>query len=211
MSKKYIAVGLLAGLTAGGGAGLILSQTGSAGASSYPAIVVQQDDTDTTDTTDSTGTAPEPGSRLQEVLAPLVAAGTITQAQADSVVDALVAARPEGGRPGGPGGRGGRHGNRGARLETVAGVLGTTVEELRTELQSGQSIADVAGDQTQAVIDALVAEATERIEQGVTDGRLTQAEADEKLAELTDKITNMVNKVRPARPADEAAADDTGS
>jgi hypothetical protein len=90
-------------------------------------------------------------------------------------------------------------------------VLGITVDELRTELQSGKSIADVAGDQTQAVIDALVAEATTRIEQGVTDGRLTREEADEKLAELSDRITEMVNNVRPAPPADDAAADDTGS
>jgi hypothetical protein len=55
MSKKYITIGLLAGLTAGTGAGLILQQTGAAGASA-PAIV-QQDDTSTDDTsTDDTST-----------------------------------------------------------------------------------------------------------------------------------------------------------
>ena len=217
MSKKYITVGLLAGLTAGTGAGLILSQTGSAGAASS-AVVVQQDD-DTTDTTETEATEtdevrPRRAERLQEVLAPLVEAGTITQAQADAVVAALEEAGPIGRGPGGPGGHGhGRH-HRGAKLETVATTLGITVEELRTQLRSGMSIAEVAGDQTQAVIDALVAEATERIEQGVTDGRLTREEADEKLAGLTEKITEMVNTVRPARgeaPADEPVVEDTGS
>lgn len=230
MSKKYVTLGLLAGLTAGGGAGLILSQTGAAGASDTAAAAVQQDDDsdDTTvDTTDdttldtssdtSTDTssdttdefAAEPGSHIQEVLAPLVAAGTITQAQADAVVDALVAARPQGG----PGHHGhhGHHGLRGAKLETVAEALGITVEELRTELQAGQSIADVAGDQTQAVIDALVAEATARIEQGVADGRLTREEADAKLAEVTEKITELVNTVPPVRGADAPADDADGA
>jgi hypothetical protein len=204
MSKKYIAVGLLAGLTAGTGAGFILQQTGSAGASSSAlAQPTDDDDSGTTVTTDSgttdTGTnteRPDPSARLSEVLAPLVADNTLTQAQADAVVKALVAARPIGGGHG----PGRHHGPRGLALETVASVLGITVGDLRTQLQNGATLAEVAGDKTQAVIDALVAEATAHIEQGVTYGRITRAEADARLADLVDRITERVNSPRPARP-----------
>ena len=41
----------------------------------------------------------------------------------------------------------------------------------------------------------------------MADGDLTQEEADERLAELTDRITTMVNEGRPERPAD--APEDT--
>ena len=208
MSKKYITVGLLAGLTAGTGAGLILQQTGAAGASA-PAVV-QQDDTDTTvaetdatpetatetestDTNDG-GSRPERSERLAEVLAPLVADGTLTQAQADAVVQAMVAAGPVGGGHG-PG----DHGRRGFPLDVVASTLGTTVEELRTQLDGDTTIADVASEQTQAVVAALVAEATERIEQGVTDGRLTREQADEKLAELPGRVAEQVSSTPPSR------------
>jgi hypothetical protein len=52
------------------------------------------------------------------------------------------------------------HPERGEKVDAVAGVLGMTEDELRTELQSGRSLADIAGEQgvdVQAVIDALVA------------------------------------------------------
>ena len=202
MSKKYITVGLLAGLTAGTGAGLILQQTGSAGASS--AVVAAQPVDDETTTTTSTEPDRRPtmrrtptrsawtaAARLAEVLAPLVADGTLTQAQADAVVAALEAAGPIGGHGHG------RHGGRGAHLETVAEVLGITVDELRTQLRAAARSPTIAGDQTQAVIDALVVEATARIEQGVTDGRLTREEADEKLAELSPRRSPSGSTRRP--------------
>jgi polyhydroxyalkanoate synthesis regulator phasin len=131
------------------------------------------------------------------VLAPLVADGTLTQAQADAVVDAVVAAGPIGRGPGHH--AQGHHGRRGLHLDVVASTLGITVEELRTQLAGGATIADVAGAQTQAVIDALVAEATERIEQGVSDSRLTREEADEKLADLPERIAERVDSPLPSR------------
>ena len=126
---------------------------------------------------------------MTEALAPLVAGGTITQAQADAVVEALQAAKPEGRH--GPG-RGIVH----ASLDTAATALGVTSEELRAALREGKSVADVAGEQgvdVQVVIDALAAEAQERIATAVSEGRITQAQADERLATLTDDITKIVN------------------
>ena len=126
---------------------------------------------------------------MTEALAPLVSAGTITQAQADAVIEALQAAKPEGGHGHGPG-------IVHASIDTAAKALGVTSEELRTALRDGKSVADVAGEKgvdVQVVIDALVAEAQERIATAVSDGRITQAQADERLATLTDDITKIVN------------------
>ena len=60
---------------------------------------------------------------------------------------------------------------RGERLDAAATALGMTADELRTELQAGKTIAEVAtaqGVDLDTVIDALVAEATENIRERVT-------------------------------------------
>ena len=103
--------------------------------------------------------------------------------------------RPEGGRC--------RGGHRGPGLEVAASTIGIEEDALREALEGGQSIAEVAeanGVDPQTVIDALVADATENINQKVADGDLTQEEADEKLAELPERITARVNGERPERP-----------
>lgn len=187
MNKKIAAIGLSAGLLTGGAAGLLLTIPGVSGAATVTAE---------TTTTDSATTAPDPAQRgqwMQDALAELVTNGTLTQAQADAVVTALEAARPE--HPGG--GRGGR----GMHLDAAATALGMTADELRTELQAGKSIADIAGEQgvsVQGVIDALVAEAKAHLDEEVASGEHTQAEADAKLAEITERITAMVNGELPA-------------
>jgi hypothetical protein len=202
MNKKFAIAGLTAGLVAGSGAGLILSQSGFAGASSAPAIVATVGDSSGT----ATGTVqgrPDPSSRIAEVLQPLVDDGTLTQAQLDTVVQTLVDNMPRGGRGGrgDHGDRGGR-GERGKHLEAAATVLGMTADELRTELRSGKTIAQVAAEQgvdVQDVIDALVAGAKAHLDEEVASGEHTQAEADAKLAEITTRITDRVNNGKPDR------------
>lgn len=113
---------------------------------------------------------------------------------------------------GGPGGPGGHRGDRGAGLDAAAEVIGISAEDLRTALQDGSSLAEVAEANdvdVQDVVDALVAEATDRLDQAVADGHLTEDQAAERTAELTERITAMVNGERPARPG--AEADDTAS
>jgi hypothetical protein len=51
-----------------------------------------------------------------------------------------------------------------------------------------------------ALVAALVKVETTRITKQVTNGKFTQAEADQRLADLTARITERVNSVRPARP-----------
>ena len=81
-------------------------------------------------------------------------------------------------------------------LRVAANAIGVDVQDLLTQLSDGSTVADVAGANSvdvQTVIDALVAEAEAHLDEKVADGDLTQAEADERLAEITDRITDMVN------------------
>ena len=96
--------------------------------------------------------------------------------------------------------RGRRGHHRGARnLSVVTDILGMTSEELRAELRAGNSLADIAGADTDAVIDALVAAANERLDAKVADGSITAEEAAERAAGIEDKVTEKVNTVRTAR------------
>jgi hypothetical protein len=142
----------------------------------------------------TTGARPDKATMLKARLQTLVDDGTLTSSQLDAVVVALEAARPMGGGHigrghGGPGHDGQNHGGargekRQERLTTAAEAIGITAEELKTAIEGGQTIAQVAeanGKSVQSVIDALVAEAS---------------------ADLTQRITDMVNGVRPAVPAE---------
>ncbi len=94
------------------------------------------------------------------------------------------------------------HGIFGPDLDAAAQALGISTADLRTELQAGKSVAEVAkakGVDLNKVIDAVVAKATSQIDQAVKDGKLTQAKADTMKARLKDKVTEMLNRARPAR------------
>jgi len=187
-SPRRLAVfGLTAGLLGGGAAGMIMTGTTLASAQT----------SDVTGTVaPSTGSAkPAKGDWAKSALEPLVANGTITQAQADAVIAALDAARPAKG----PGGRGGGHGFK--NLDAAAQALGMTVEELRTALQGGKSLATIAGEkgiEVSKVVDALVAELKAHLDEHVASGRNTQAEADQLLANARTRIEAFVNGTDPA-------------
>jgi hypothetical protein len=181
MNKKLVSISLGAGLIVGSAAGLI----------AVPAVSGAQ----STSSTGATAPAnrPNPSVRLNETLKPLVDAGTITQAQADAVIAALKAEMPQRGERG-------RGGKGGAGVEIAAQALGMTADELHTALKGGQTLAQVAeskGVNVQVVVDALVASATNHINEEVASGELTQAEADEKLANVTERVTERVNNPRP--------------
>ena len=185
-SRTIAIAGLTAGLLAGGGVGLTLGLPSVAGAQ-------------TSTTTVETPAPDDHTTRLRAALQALVDQGTITSAQLDAVVTALEAARPsESARPGHGGGR---HGGKGLALETVAPLLGSTVDEVAEALRGGTSIAaqaQAAGVPLQTIVDALVADLAERVAADVEAGRLTQEQADEKLAAAPERITTMLDQVRPA-------------
>ena len=146
----------------------------------------------------------------------LVDDGTITQAQADAVADALQEARPE--RPDfGPPGPGGWFAVGVAVLDEAADAIGIEEDELLTALRDGQTIAEVAeseGVDSKTVIDALVAATRERLDEAVADGRIEQQDADERLADATERITEFVNEGAPTfrerfpRPGDDGWFED---
>jgi hypothetical protein len=113
-------------------------------------------------------------------------------------------------------GRGFGHGPGGhVDLETAASYLGVTTEALRTSLQSGNSLADVAGDEGKSVaglVAALVAAEEEKLDEAVADGRLTEAQRESLAADLEDRITERVNRTfgpghgPPAPPTDSDAS-----
>jgi|688.fasta_scaffold116154_5 hypothetical protein len=87
------------------------------------------------------------------------------------------------------GGRGGL--GRGASLTTIATALRMTETDLQSALQSGKTVAALAtekGVALQTIVDALIAEQKTLLQQAVTEGRLTQAQADARLAALQSEL-----------------------
>ena len=101
----------------------------------------------------------------------------------------------------GPQGMGGKGGPGKFMSEAVAKVLKLTTTELKTQLHSGKSLADVAKAQSVDIADVttvLISDITAHLAEEVTSGKHTQAEADAKLAEFKTNIDTMVNRVGPA-------------
>jgi len=136
---------------------------------------------------DETSTTRE--DRIRDALAGLVEDGSITDAQADEVATTLAGS--------GLGGHGHGHGGGRLDLSAAATALDMTEDELREALRADDtSLADVAGQQGVEVgtlVDALVAAQQERVDQSVEDGDLTQEQADERLADLEERVTERVN------------------
>ena len=96
----------------------------------------------------------------------------------------------------GPGGLGvyGRHGHFEA-LATAASFLGLTETELREELED-KTLAEIAKEQGKTVaglVQQLVATQTKRIDDAVTEGKLTQEQATELKAALQERMEALVN------------------
>ena len=228
--RKFAIAGVTGAMLIGAGTGVVLNMPNSAGASNVgvqSATIATDPPAGTSGTTDTTtppatGSSTVPGTQrrgpavfIKSELDKLVTAGTITQAQEDAILAGIQTNRPtpptgatpgtgtpEGNGPagmgGGEGGRGhggfgggfggGFRGGRGADLTAAATALGITSDALKTELQAGKTIADVAkekGVDVQKVIDALVAAET---------------------ANITQRVTNEVNGVKPTKPADSTTA-----
>jgi hypothetical protein len=171
-----------------------LVAAGTIDASDVDAIVTALSTKPTTPpAADTTGARSDKATMLKVRLQTLVDDGTLTSSQLEAVVAAVEAARPMGGGHEGQSHGGQNHGGaRGEKrqemLTSAAEAIGITADELKTAIEGGQTIAQVAeanGKSVQSVIDALVAQAT---------------------TDLTQRITDMVNGVKPAAPADDAGA-----
>ena len=104
----------------------------------------------------------------------------------------------------GPGGRGGPGGPRAMITNDIAAAatyIGTTEADLRTKLQAGQTLAQIAtaaGKTRDGLIAAMVADGNAKIDAAVAAGTITAAQATEKKASLTAHVTAEVDQTRPA-------------
>ena len=142
------------------------------------------------------------GEEIAAILSGLVTKGTITQAQADAIMAAHTAAdaardalRPPKGEKGPRDGKGGLD----AKLAIVASTLGIDSATVMTRIKAGETLAAIAGAKTPALIAALVADETKRIDADVTAGKLTAAQATTLKAGLVAHVTEEVNSPAPLR------------
>ena len=141
------------------------------------------------------------GAEIAAVLAGLVTKGTITQAQADAITAALTAAEtaehandPQGGVEGQ-----GRP-DQAATLAIITSTIGLDAATIQKRLAAGETLGAIAGSKKDALIAALVADESKRIDAAVTAGKLTAAQATTMKSTLTAHVTDEVNSTRPAGP-----------
>ena len=187
--KKVIAVVITT-------AALTVGSFGVATAASKTAKITRT--TVTTASGQSVTGKPSRSAELSALLAELVTKGTITKAQADAIVAAATAAeaahdalRPE------KGPKGNGKNPMGQKLAIVSSTLGIDSATVLTRLKAGETLAAIAGAKKDALIAALVADETKRIDADVTSGKLTAAQATEIKAGLVAHVTAEVNATAP--------------
>ena len=191
--KRKAIAGTVAALAVGGtGAGIAATKLGSNPSAESKAIV--------DNAAKQLGVQPSAlSSALKKALSDrvdaAVADGRLTKEQG-AELKARIASDdfPLFGPPGMGGGHFGHHGGPG--LDAAAKYLGLTEAKLRTELESGKTLAQVAKAQDKSVdglIAALKADVKQRLDDAVKAGRLTQAQETRILADLDQRISDFVN------------------
>ena len=174
-------------------AGVAIAATIGAGAFALSTVLPAGAQT-SSDSSSSSAPANGPRVRAKAALDGLVSNGTITQDQENAVVQALQGALGKG-----KGGHARVRNLLGQGLKVAADKIGISVEDLRAELKDGKSIADVAAEHNVSVDDvkqALTDAATARINQAVSNGRITQDQADKIEQRLPTAIDKLVNHHR---------------
>jgi hypothetical protein len=138
-----------------------------------------------------------------------VSAGRITQAQEDTIVPTLTqrftalvnGTLPK--PPFGPGGPGMLIKGIGDQFAAAAAYLGISESQLKTDLENGQTLAQVAtanGKTAAGLTAALVAAATKDLDAAVAAGTITQAQETTILNDLKQHIGDLVNGTLPKPP-----------
>ena len=90
----------------------------------------------------------------------------------------------------------GRGHDKSSLISATASVTGLTADQVLAELRSGKSLAQIAqgkGKTADDIIKAARAEYQTALSQSVTSGRITQAQADARLAEFDQSAPQIVN------------------
>jgi hypothetical protein len=135
------------------------------------------------------------GAVKTNVLAELVKAGTITQAQSDAIAKKLDDAKAamETNRAAHKAEHDARH----AAVETlVATTIGVDAATIKSRLAAGETLAAIAGAKKDALVTALVAFETKEIDARVAAGKMTAAQATAAKADLTKKVTSRVESTK---------------
>src|SRR5262249_54958283 len=133
-----------------------------------------------------------------------LAAGQITKDQADAMKAAINSGKFPLGVGMGPGFGGHMDGHGiGGDLDAAATYLGLTEDQLRTQLESGKSLADVAkaqGKSVDGLKQAMLTAIKAKLDQAVKDGRMTSAERDQALAKISADLDSLINGTLPPKP-----------
>jgi len=95
-----------------------------------------------------------------------------------------------------------------AIMDAIAEATGLEASAIREAIRDGSTPAEVItanGGDVNAVIATVVTSASERINEAVTNERITQEQADEILSGLEARITDFMNGIRPERNQDEGS------
>ena len=125
---------------------------------------------------------------ISSLLSGLVSNGTITQSQADAITKAAQDARAAA--------KGVMDKNREAIDSAITSTLGISLDSLKSRLKAGESLATIAGDKKAALITAISAEINKQIDAAVTAGKLTAAQATAQKMKTTERVTNMVERIK---------------
>jgi polyhydroxyalkanoate synthesis regulator phasin len=134
-----------------------------------------------------------PEAALDGILSGLVTKGTITQVQADAIKAAVktAAETAKANRPAKVGGP-----DHAAMDALISSTLGIDSATIKSRLKAGETLAAIAGDKKDALIAALVAEHSKRIDEMVTAGKITVAQATSLKANLTAHVTEEISEVK---------------
>ena len=125
---------------------------------------------------------------ISSLLSGLVSNGTITHSQADAITKAAAEMRNAGKFV---------MDKKRADLEgVITSTLGMSLDTVKSRLKAGESLATIAGDKKGALITAISAEINKQIDAAVTAGKLTAAQATAQKDKTTERVTNMVEKVK---------------
>lgn len=126
--------------------------------------------------------------RISSMLSELVSKGTITQSQADAIIQAAedmrVAARSI------------KDANRTALDSVITSTLGISLDTVVSRLKAGETLSTIAGDKKSALISALAAEINKQIDAALAAGKITADQATAQKGKSVDRVTNMVNNVK---------------
>ena len=198
--KRKVVAGTAAVLAVGGaGAGIAATRMGSSPSDQSKAVI--------SDAAQQLGIEPAKLSgalkkAIEDRIDAAVAGGRLSKAQGDELKQRIesngfpLVVPPFLGH-----GHFGDHGLHG--LDAAASYLGLSESQLRSQLESGKTLAQVAkaqGKSVDGLVAALKADLKQHLDRAVADGRLTQAQENQILANADQRLTQLVNGKFPGPP-----------